>query len=80
MAAERLESLFRTCRLVDAIWVYGNSYETCLVAVVKPEKAALQEWAESEGIEGDLAAICEHPKVENACRSNQQTVSYVSLF
>ncbi|KAK9837730.1 hypothetical protein WJX74_003888 [Apatococcus lobatus] len=63
VAAEKLESLFRTCRLIDAIWVYGNSYETCLVAVVRPEKAALQEWAESENIEGELSAICEHPKV-----------------
>ena len=63
VAAEKLESLFRTCKLIDAIWVYGNSYETCLVAVVKPEKAALQEWAESQDIEGDLSALCEQPKV-----------------
>ena len=69
VAAEKLESLFRTCRLIDSIWVYGNSYETCLVAVVKPEKAALQEWAESEGIEGDMTTICGHPKVGTASQT-----------
>ena len=33
------------------------------------EKAALQEWADSEGIEGDMTTICGHPKVSETSQS-----------
>lgn len=36
IAAERLENSYSTADLVDQIWVYGNSYESQLVAVVVP--------------------------------------------
>lgn len=35
------------------VWVYGNSYESCLVAVVVPEEAQLLAWAKAQGLPRD---------------------------
>jgi hypothetical protein len=46
------------------IWVYGNSFESCLVAVVNPNMQGLERWAESKGVSGDFASICADPKAK----------------
>lgn len=47
------------------IWVYGNSFESCLVAVINPSKRAVEEWAEQNGVSGDnFETLCENPKVK----------------
>ncbi len=42
------------------VWVYGNSFENVLVAVVVPSEPALNAWAEREraAAGGDFAALC----------------------
>lgn len=52
MAVEKVESVLKTCPLVEQIWVYGNSFESCLVAVVVPQKKALMAWAAKHGLQG----------------------------
>lgn len=42
VAVEKLEEVYKKTSLVEQIWVYGNSFESCLVAVVVPKAAALQ--------------------------------------
>uniref|UniRef100_A0A0D9V466 Long-chain-fatty-acid--CoA ligase n=1 Tax=Leersia perrieri TaxID=77586 RepID=A0A0D9V466_9ORYZ len=64
VAVENLENIFGQTPGVDSIWVYGNSFESCLVAVVNPNKQALERWAESNGVTGDFASICEDPKAK----------------
>lgn len=44
------------------IWIYGNSFESFLIAVVNPNQHALEHWAEENGQTGDFAALCENPK------------------
>lgn len=46
------------------IWVYGNSFESFLVAVINPNMQAIENWAQSNGITGDFKALCENPKVK----------------
>lgn len=41
------------------IWVYGNSFESFLVAVVNPNKQALESWAEQNGINKDFNSLCD---------------------
>lgn len=36
VAAEKIEAAYKKSRLVEQIWVYGNSLESTLVAVVVP--------------------------------------------
>lgn len=46
------------------IWVYGNSFESFLVAVAVPNQQALENWANSNGEEGDYATLCKSPKAQ----------------
>ena len=55
---EKMEAVYKKCPLVEQIWVYGNSFESTLVAVVVPNEDALKSWKAQSGVEGDFAAIC----------------------
>lgn len=50
IAVENLENAYNKCPAVDQIWVYGNSLESELVAVVVPKKAEVEAWAQQQGI------------------------------
>ncbi|PNX73967.1 long chain acyl-CoA synthetase 4-like protein, partial [Trifolium pratense] len=47
------------------IWVYGNSFEAFLVAVVTPSKQALEHWAEENGISTDFNSLCEDSRAKS---------------
>lgn len=53
---------WHNCRF--QIWVYGNSFESFLVAVVNPNKQALENWAQDNGIGGNFKSLCENPKAK----------------
>jgi len=36
IAVEKIEMAYSKCAAVNQLWVYGNSYKTCIVAVVNP--------------------------------------------
>ncbi|KAJ0818287.1 putative long-chain-fatty-acid--CoA ligase [Helianthus annuus] len=62
VSVENLESIFSLVPIVDAIWIYGNSFESFLVAVVNPNKELLESWAAVNGVPGDFDTICENSK------------------
>ncbi|KAF0919545.1 hypothetical protein E2562_029771 [Oryza meyeriana var. granulata] len=64
VAVENLENIYGLVSAIDSIWVYGNSFESFLVAVVNPNKEALENWAAANGISGDFEALCENPKAK----------------
>ncbi|XP_017697272.2 long chain acyl-CoA synthetase 4-like isoform X1 [Phoenix dactylifera] len=66
VAVENLENIYGLVPDIDAIWIYGNSFESFLVAIVNPNELALERWAKENGISGDFAAICENPKTKES--------------
>ncbi|KAJ6842151.1 long chain acyl-CoA synthetase 4-like [Iris pallida] len=64
VAVENLENIYGLVSDIDSIWVYGNSFESFLVAVVNPNKAALEHWAQENGVSGDFDTLCEDPKAK----------------
>ncbi|KAJ6806986.1 long chain acyl-CoA synthetase 4-like [Iris pallida] len=64
VAVENLENIYGLVADIDAIWIYGNSFESFLVAVINPNKEALERWAQGNGMRGDFSALCEHPKAK----------------
>lgn len=46
------------------IWVYGNSFESFLVAVVNPSTRATESWAKENGISEDITSLCKNPKLK----------------
>ena len=47
------------------IWIYGNSFESALVAVVVPNQVVLEEWAKGQGLEGDFPSLCNKETAKN---------------
>jgi long-chain acyl-CoA synthetase len=47
---------------VAQIWVYGNSFESFLVAVVVPDQKAVEDWAVNHNVNGDFNSLCENLK------------------
>ncbi|KAK6137284.1 hypothetical protein DH2020_028976 [Rehmannia glutinosa] len=64
VAVENLENVYGRVPDIDSIWVYGNSFESFLVAIINPNQQAVERWAEQNGISGDFNALCENPKVK----------------
>ncbi|KAI8546209.1 hypothetical protein RHMOL_Rhmol07G0099400 [Rhododendron molle] len=64
VAVENLENIYGLVPDIDSIWVYGSSFESFLVAVVNPNKYALERWAEEKGVTGDFNSLCENPKAK----------------
>ncbi|PON76926.1 AMP-dependent synthetase/ligase [Parasponia andersonii] len=62
VAVENIESKYLQCPLITSIWVYGNSFESFLVAVVVPERQALENWAVNHNLTGDFKSLCENLK------------------
>lgn len=64
VAVENLENIYGLVSDIDSIWIYGNSLESFLVAVVNPNKQALESWAQSNGVTGDFETLCGNPKAK----------------
>ena len=63
VAVEKLESVYKKNLVSEQVWVYGNSFKSSLIAVVAPS-AELKKWAAANGVEGDMAAICQSSKAK----------------
>eukprot|EP00798_Chlamydomonas_sp_ICE-L_P010283 gene10283-8205_t len=63
VAVEKLESTYKKNLITENVWVYGDSLKSTLVAVVVPSEALLT-WAKGEGIEGDMAALCQDERAK----------------
>ncbi|KAL9230950.1 hypothetical protein vseg_006233 [Gypsophila vaccaria] len=64
VAVENLENIYGLCSAIDSIWVYGNSFQSFLVAVANPNKGALERWAEANDIHEDFDSLCVNPKAK----------------
>nr|XP_043612785.1 long chain acyl-CoA synthetase 4-like [Erigeron canadensis] len=64
VAVENLENVYALVPAVDEVWVYGNSFESCLVTVVNPNKNAFESWAKTNDVSGDFDSLCQNPKAK----------------
>ncbi|XP_042442444.1 long chain acyl-CoA synthetase 4-like [Zingiber officinale] len=64
VAVENLENIYGLVPDIDSIWIYGNSFESTLVAIVNPNMQALEHWAQTNGISGDFASLCQNQKAK----------------
>ncbi|CAB4290305.1 unnamed protein product [Prunus armeniaca] len=62
VAVENIESKYLQCPLITSIWVYGNSFESFLVAVVVPDRKALEDWAAEYNLTDDFKSLCQNLK------------------
>lgn len=50
--------IYSASEYVAQMFVYGDSFQSVLVAIVVPDSDALLRWAKANNIEGDMAALC----------------------
>ncbi|CAN4112304.1 unnamed protein product [Withania somnifera] len=62
VAVENIEGVYSRCPLVTSIWIYGNSFESFLVAVVVPERKTLEDWASGNQETVDFSSLCNNTK------------------
>lgn len=64
VAAEKIENVYISSPLLAQVFVYGDSLQSKLVAVVVPDEEALTAWAAKSGVKADnFAALCADAKV-----------------
>ncbi|KAH0910613.1 hypothetical protein HID58_033934 [Brassica napus] len=64
VAVENLENVYGQVEAIDSIWVYGNSFESFLIAVANPSQQTLERWAAENGVNGDFDSICQNTKAK----------------
>eukprot|EP00286_Rhodomonas_abbreviata_P004607 CAMPEP_0181335972 /NCGR_PEP_ID=MMETSP1101-20121128/27148_1 /TAXON_ID=46948 /ORGANISM="Rhodomonas abbreviata, Strain Caron Lab Isolate" /LENGTH=198 /DNA_ID=CAMNT_0023446191 /DNA_START=65 /DNA_END=658 /DNA_ORIENTATION=- len=70
VSVEAVEEVVLRSRFVSQCWVYGSPFHSSLVAVLVPDKEAVTEFCESNGIEGDFATMCGNGKVYKAMKAD----------
>ncbi|KAL4024914.1 hypothetical protein IC575_013287 [Cucumis melo] len=75
IAPEKIENVYAKCKFVAQCFVYGDSFNASLVAVVSVDLDTLKAWASSEGIKyNDLAQLCTDPRARAAVLAEMDAV------
>ncbi|CAM8979486.1 unnamed protein product [Rhodiola kirilowii] len=75
IAPEKIENVYAKCKFVAQCFVYGDSLNSSLVAVVSVDPDVLKEWAASEGIKYDsLESLCNDPRTKAAVLADMDAV------
>ena len=68
--------------------MYGNSFESFLIAVANPSQQTLERWAAENGVNGDFDSICQNTKAKafllgelvKTAKERKVSSSFSSLF
>ncbi|KAF3786306.1 Long chain acyl-CoA synthetase 7 [Nymphaea thermarum] len=65
IAPEKIENVYAKCKYVSQCFIYGDSLNSSLVAIVAVELDTLKAWASSEGIKcNDVQQLCYNPRAK----------------
>ncbi|XVE63006.1 hypothetical protein DITRI_Ditri06bG0165000 [Diplodiscus trichospermus] len=75
IAPEKVENVYAKCKFISQCFIYGDSFNSSLVAIVAVEPDALRDWAASEGIKyEDLGQLCKDPRARKAVLAEMDNV------
>ncbi|XP_021902791.1 long chain acyl-CoA synthetase 6, peroxisomal-like [Carica papaya] len=75
IAPEKIENVYAKCKFVAQCFVYGDSLNSSLVAIVSVEQEVLKAWAASEGIKyEDLGQLCNDPRARAAVLADMDAI------
>ena len=62
ISPEKIENIYARCPLVAQSFVYGDSTESCLVAIVVPDPEVAAKWAAEHGkADASMEQLCADP-------------------
>ena len=65
VAPENIERIYTSSPYISQCFVHGSSLKSCVIAVVVPKQAAIQDWAERRRIPShSFTALCSHRDVK----------------
>ncbi|EKX40085.1 hypothetical protein GUITHDRAFT_143034 [Guillardia theta CCMP2712] len=64
VAPEAVENALSACKWVGQCWIYGNSYENYVVAVIVPDREVLMTWAGRHRPRTSMADLVRDPAVK----------------
>ncbi|GMY21555.1 long chain acyl-CoA synthetase 7, peroxisomal [Fagus crenata] len=75
IAPEKIESVYAKCKFVSQCFIYGDSLNSSLVAVVVVDPDVMKTWAASEGIKYEnLEQLCNDPRARAAVLAEMDAV------
>ncbi|CAN1356647.1 Long chain acyl-CoA synthetase 7, peroxisomal [Linum perenne] len=75
IAPEKIENVYTKSRFVAQCFIYGDSFNSSLVAIVSVDPDVLPDWAASQGIKtDDLGQLCNDPRVKAAVLADMDSV------
>ncbi|XP_057476012.1 long chain acyl-CoA synthetase 6, peroxisomal [Actinidia eriantha] len=75
IAPEKIENVYAKCKFAAQCFVYGDSFNSSLVAVVCVDPDVLKAWAANEGIQyKDLGELCNDPRARAAALADMDAV------
>lgn len=65
VAPEHVEKIYTESYYIAQVFVHGDSLKSCVIAVVVPRQAAIQEWAERRNIPShSFTALCNNRELK----------------
>ncbi|KAM7260135.1 hypothetical protein ACFE04_015876 [Oxalis oulophora] len=75
IAPEKIENVYAKCKFVGQCFIYGDSFNSTLVAIVAVDHDALKAWAESQDIKyQDLQQLCNDPRTKAAVFADMDAI------
>ncbi|XP_051129870.1 long chain acyl-CoA synthetase 6, peroxisomal-like isoform X2 [Andrographis paniculata] len=75
IAPEKIENVYAKCEFVAQCFIYGDSFNSSLVAIVAVDHDVLKAWATSQGMSQDISKLCADPRTRAAVLAEMNAVA-----